>query len=80
VCAHRKTYSLGNGDSMDSWRAEPFQIMGNGPYWVPPPSKKAAAESEGTECVPPSVCVCACVGVSVCMCSCVCVCVSRCVC
>jgi U2-associated protein SR140 len=34
-----KTYSLSQGDSQDSWRQSPFQMLMGGPFWVPPEKK-----------------------------------------
>jgi hypothetical protein len=27
-------YSLAQGDTMEKWRLEPFQMIAGGPYWV----------------------------------------------
>jgi len=32
-----KMFSLLNGDSLEHWRIEPFQMFKNGPFWIPPP-------------------------------------------
>ena len=31
-----RVYSLSMGDSLYQWRRTPFQIIQNGPYWIPP--------------------------------------------
>merc|ERR1719471_2735425 len=31
-----RLWSLSNGESLDSWTPEPFQMMERGPYWIPP--------------------------------------------
>ena len=32
-----KVYSLLQGDSLESWRLEPFRMFPGGPFWFPPP-------------------------------------------
>lgn len=31
-----RTFSLAQGDSMTAWSTEPFQMISNGPVWIPP--------------------------------------------
>ena len=35
-----RVWSLVNGDSVDRWLAEPFQILSNGAFWIPPDPRK----------------------------------------
>lgn len=35
-----RVYSISMGDSLYKWRKVPFQIIHNGPYWIPPPLPK----------------------------------------
>eukprot|EP01117_Protostelium_nocturnum_P013195 TRINITY_DN490_c0_g2_i3.p1 TRINITY_DN490_c0_g2~~TRINITY_DN490_c0_g2_i3.p1 ORF type:complete len:591 (-),score=232.65 TRINITY_DN490_c0_g2_i3:17-1789(-) len=35
-----KIYSLMQGDSIDEWKQDSFQMYTNGPIWIPPPLKK----------------------------------------
>ena len=41
-----KTYSLSQGDSLESWRQAPFQMLMGGPFWVPPEKKEKVDENK----------------------------------
>ena len=41
-----RTYSFCQGDSFNVWRTEPFKLLRNGNFWIPPPLDTQAAQQE----------------------------------
>lgn len=37
-----RVYSIAQGDSLYSWRQQPFQMLEGGPYWIPPTAGNTA--------------------------------------
>lgn len=40
-----KLWSLANRDTMKQWSDQPFQMLENGPFWIPPPCPSASESS-----------------------------------
>jgi U2-associated protein SR140 len=41
-----RVYAFANGDGQYLWRTEPFQMLQDGCFWIPPPLEKEAAQRE----------------------------------
>ena len=41
-----RTYAFCQGDSFNMWRTEPFVLLRNGNFWIPPPLDTQAAQQE----------------------------------
>ena len=47
-----RVWSLCNGDSLKSWRVEPFLMTMNGPLWIPPPTEHVTLNAASVEVAP----------------------------
>ena len=77
VCLRPQVVSMVMGDTLESWRTEPFQMTVGGPWWVPPGASTTPSPSPSRTRDSRSVRAVACFVLFVCfdlfVCKCVCV-------